>query len=96
MGILLITFFSLLGVLDILNQLCEEMQYKCNSMSGADNSDQEGGDKYGMSEDVADLIRQIAVLTEKIARNGKKTVIVIDGLDKVIKQSKTEKVIDAQ
>ena len=72
------------------------MQYKCDTMSGADNSDQEGGDKYGVSEDVADLIRQIAVLTEKIARNGKKTVIVIDGLDKVIKQSKTEKVIDAQ
>ncbi|KAK3086865.1 hypothetical protein FSP39_024606 [Pinctada imbricata] len=79
------------AIIDILNQLCEELEYRCDVMSGLEDSEVQGGAKYDRSDDVRELMRKLNVAVEKLLKQGKRTIIVIDGLDKVLKQTKTEK-----
>lgn len=43
-------------------------------------------------EDVRDIINQLAAAISKIQSKGKQSIIIIDGVEKVIKTSRTEEV----
>lgn len=73
----------------ILQRLADEIEYAFDVMEGREETT---ATKKKEVEDVRDIINQLAAGINKIQSKGKQCIIIIDGVDKVPKASRTEEV----
>ncbi|XP_022344302.2 TPR repeat-containing protein DDB_G0287407-like [Crassostrea virginica] len=75
----------------ILNRLVKELESASDVMEGKEEK-REPSEKTKV-EDVRDIINKLAAAISKIQSKGKQSIIIIDGVEKVIKTSRTEEVL---
>lgn len=77
--------------------MCDEFGYQVDVIEGKDSKKQNTENKQGETtskdeDSIQHFLRRLLTLIEKLISFDKLPVIVIDGVDKIVRKTKTEKV----